>query len=123
MPHATAEVARTNEINIAAVDAETLSHLLGISKRALAETAGLPPASLNRKTRASAAHTIARLSEMAEILHRISPWAGSMAQALAWYRAEPLPEFGGRTAESLVKSGRAAAVRNFLDHVALGGFA
>jgi uncharacterized protein (DUF2384 family) len=123
MPQATIEAARTTKSDIPAIDADTLSHMLGISKRALAETAGLPSASLNRRTQANAAHTLARLSEMAEILHRITPWAGGMGQALAWYRAEPLPEFGGRTAESLVKSGRAAAVRNFLDHVALGGFA
>jgi hypothetical protein len=66
---------------------------------------------------------VSRLREMSEILHRITPWAGSLGQALAWYRSEPLPEFGGRTAESLVKSGKAAAVRDFLDHIALGGFA
>ena len=104
-------------------DSDTLSEALGISKRQLAESAGLPTASLNRKTRANAAHTLTRLGEMAEILHRITPWAGSIGQALAWYRSEPLPEFGGRTAESLVKSGRASSVRDYLDHVALGGFA
>ena len=42
---------------------------------------------------------------------------------MAWYRAEPIPAFGGRTAESLVKDGKAAAVRDYLDGVALGGFA
>jgi len=41
---------------------------------------------------------------------------------MAWYRTEPLPAFGGRTAESLVKDGKAAAVYDYLDHVALGGF-
>lgn len=104
-------------------DSDSMSEALGISKRQLAETAGLPTASLNRKTRATAAHTLNRLSEVSEILHRITPWAGSIGQAFAWYRSEPLPEFGGRTAESLVKSGRAATVRDYLDHVALGGFA
>jgi hypothetical protein len=34
-----------------------------------------------------------------------------------------LPAFGGRTAEVLVKDGEAAAVRDYLDHMALGGFA
>ena len=60
---------------------------------------------------------------MLEIVGRIVNWAGGEKQALAWYRAEPLPAFGGRTAESLVKDGKAAAVRDFLDHVATGGFA
>jgi hypothetical protein len=44
-------------------------------------------------------------------------------QALAWRRAEPIPAFGGRTAESFVKSGKASALRGYFDHLALGGFA
>jgi hypothetical protein len=42
---------------------------------------------------------------------------------MAWYRAEPIPAFGGRTAEALVKAGEAAAVRDYLDHIAAGGYA
>ena len=38
-------------------------------------------------------------------------------------RAEPIPAFGGRTAEALVKSGHAAAVRDYIDHLATGGYA
>ena len=41
---------------------------------------------------------------------------------MAWYKAQPLPGFG-RTAEQLVKSGNAGAVRDYLDEVAVGGFA
>ncbi|EPE94189.1 hypothetical protein RGCCGE502_30857 (plasmid) [Rhizobium grahamii CCGE 502] len=37
--------------------------------------------------------------------------------------AQPLPTFGGRIAEALVKDGKAAAVRDDLDHMAVGGFA
>ena len=60
---------------------------------------------------------------MLEIIGRIARWSGGERQALAWYRAEPLPSFGGRTAEALVKEGKAAAVRDYLDRVATGGFA
>jgi hypothetical protein len=60
---------------------------------------------------------------MLEIVGRIADWAGGEKQAMAWYRAEPIPAFGGRTAEFLVKEGKAAAVRAYLDHVATGGFA
>ncbi len=42
---------------------------------------------------------------------------------MAWYRAEPIPAFGGRTAEALVKSGSAGAVRDYVDHLATGGYA
>ena len=63
------------------------------------------------------------MTEMLEILVPVRGWAGSEAQAMAWYRAEPIPALDGRTAEALVKSGQANAVREYLDHLALGGFA
>jgi len=66
---------------------------------------------------------IARVREMNEILTRVAGWAGGPAKALAWYRAEPIPAFGGRTAEALVKSGEAGPLRDYLDSIALGGFA
>ncbi|MBN9089368.1 MAG: DUF2384 domain-containing protein [Reyranella sp.] len=94
-----------------------------MSKAQLAETAGLSVDTLYRTNRAGSGKTQARLREMLEIVDRVSDWAGGKDQAMAWYRAEPIPEFGGRTAESLVKDGKATAVRDYLDHVALGGFA
>ncbi|MFO1210275.1 MAG: antitoxin Xre/MbcA/ParS toxin-binding domain-containing protein [Amaricoccus sp.] len=60
---------------------------------------------------------------MAEILGRVEPWAGGPMQALSWYRAERIPAFGGRTAEAMVKLGHAAAVRDLVEHVAVGGYA
>jgi uncharacterized protein (DUF2384 family) len=95
----------------------------GLSKTALAETIGLTRETVYRPERANAPKTQARATEMLEILGRVVDWAGGEKQAMAWYRAEPLPAFGGRTAESLVKEGKAAAVRDYLDHVATGGFA
>ncbi len=95
----------------------------GMSKAQLAETVGLRPETLQRTTRAAAARTRNRVTEMLEIIARVAAWAGGERQAMAWYRAEPIPAFGGRTAEALVKDGHAAAVRDYLDHVATGGFA
>ena len=95
----------------------------GMSKTQLAETAGLAAESLYKATRSRAAKTQARMREMLEIISRVSDWAGGKTQAMAWYRAQPIAAFGGRTAEALVKEGKAGAVRDYLDHVALGGFA
>ncbi len=102
---------------------EDVAQSLGMSKAQLAETAGVSIDTLYRTNRAGSAKTQARLREMLEIVDRVSDWAGGKDQAMAWYHAEPIPEFGGRTAESLVKDGKATAVRDYLDHVALGGFA
>jgi uncharacterized protein (DUF2384 family) len=102
---------------------ERMSEELRMSKARLAETFGIAPETLQRKARAAAPKTQSRLLEGLEIVNRVSKWAGGAVQAMAWYRAEPIPAFGGRTAESLVKDGKAAAVRDYLDRVALGGFA
>ena len=103
--------------------ADEMSERLGINKRELALTAGLTPATLQRRARADAPATLARLREVNEIIVRVTAWAGGERQAFAWYRAQPIPAFGDRTAESLVKEGKATALRDYLDHMALGGFA
>jgi uncharacterized protein (DUF2384 family) len=102
---------------------EYVISVFGMSKTQLAETIGLKRESMYRAARMMAPKTQSRATEMLEIISRISDWAGGDKQAMAWYRSEPLPAFGGRTAEALVKEGNAAAVRTYLDHVAMGGFA
>ena len=96
---------------------------LGLSKQDLAETTGIATTTLQRKDRLQSTSATRRLAEVAEIIHRVSDWAGGERQALAWYRSQPIPAFGDRTAESIVKSGKAAALRDYLDHLAMGGFA
>ncbi len=95
----------------------------GMSKGQLAETMGLGRETFHKVARTNAAKTQRRAREMLEIISRIVAWAGGKDQAMAWYRAQPIAAFGDRTAEALVKSGQAAAVRDYLDHLALGGFA
>jgi hypothetical protein len=94
-----------------------------MSKGQFAETAGLKRETLYKLSRARAPKTQTRLREMLEIISRVSDWAGGEAQAMAWYRSQPIPAFGGRTAEALVKSGHASGVRDYLDQIAIGGFA
>jgi hypothetical protein len=95
----------------------------GMSKSQLADTVGIGREALYKLARLKAPKTQTRIREMLEIISRVSRWAGGKDQAMAWYRAQPLAAFGGRTAESLVKSGEAGAVRDYLDHIATGGFA
>jgi uncharacterized protein (DUF2384 family) len=102
---------------------EEVANWFGMSKVQLASTVGVRPETLQRLRRVNAAKTQGRVKEMLEIIGRVVDWAGGKDQAMAWYRAEPLPAFGGRTAEALVKEGKAGAVRDYLDHIALGGFA
>lgn len=102
---------------------EGVAHAFGMSKGQLAETIGLRPDALYKRARLEGRKTQSRLKEMLEIVSRVADWAGGKEQAMAWYRAQPIPAFGGRTAEALVKDGQAGPLRDYLDHVALGGFA
>jgi Protein of unknown function (DUF2384) len=105
------------------ISVERIAKGFGMSKGQLAETIGLRPETVYRAARLQAPRTQARATEMLEIIGRIADWAGGEKQAMAWYRAEPIAAFGGRTAEALVKEGKATAVRDYLDSVATGGFA
>ena len=73
----------------------------GMSKAQLAETIGVKPATVHRVSRVTAQKTQLRAIEMLEIVGRIADWAGGEKQAMAWYRAEPISAFGGRTSEFL----------------------
>ena len=110
-----------DEAGVLAID--QVADSFGLSKGQLAETVGLHRETLYKADRVRAPKTQARVREMLEIVGRIAGWAGGPVQAMAWYRAQPIPAFGNRTAESLVKAGQAGAVRDYLDHIALGGFA
>lgn len=109
---------RSGEISIANV-----ADSFGLSKGQLAETVGLGREALYKADRTRTRKTQARIREMLEIISAVSAWAGGKQQALAWYRSQQIPAFGGRTAEALVKEGKAGAVRDYLDHLAVGGFA
>lgn len=105
------------------VDVDRVAEVFRMSKGQLAETAGLGIASVSKANRRVAPKAQTRVTEMLEIISRVRDWSGGEAQAMAWYRSQPIPALDGRTPEALVKAGRASAVREYLDHFALGGFA
>jgi hypothetical protein len=106
-----------------AVKVDEVAEAFAMSRAQLADTAGLAREVLQKASRREGAKAQARVREMLEIIQLVQAWAGGPAQAMAWYRAEQIPAFGGRTAEALVKSGQATAVRDYVDHLATGGYA
>jgi len=102
---------------------DDVAEAFSMSKAQLAETAGLAREVFQKASRRDSPKAQSRVREMVEIISLVQAWAGGPAQAMAWYRAEPIPAFGGRTAEALVKSGQAGAVRDYIDHLATGGYA
>ena len=102
---------------------EDVADRFGLSKLQVARSLGLPKEALHKRERFVAPKTQQRLREMLEIVNRVSHWAGGQVQAMAWYRGESIPALGDQTAEALVKAGKADVVREYLDGIALGGFA
>jgi uncharacterized protein (DUF2384 family) len=105
------------------VDVDRVADTFRMSKTQLAQTIGLGQATISKSDRRAAPKAQTRVTEMLEIIGRVRDWAGGDAQAMAWYRAQPIPALDGRTPEALVKAGQAHAVREYLDHLALGGYA
>jgi uncharacterized protein (DUF2384 family) len=105
------------------VDVDRVADAFRMSKGQLAQTAGLGLASVSKADRRVAPKAQTRVTEMLEIIGLVRDWAGGEAQAMAWYRSQPIPALDGRTPEAIVKNGKAHAVREYLDHLALGGFA
>ncbi len=100
-----------------------LAKALHITKVDLAEVTGLSRDSVSKTARLKSKATQARLRDTVEIINRVAEWSGSVGRAFAWFRSQPLPSFGDKTAEDLVKEGRAKAVKDYLSRIADGGYA
>lgn len=100
-----------------------LAEVLHITKRDLAEVTGLSRDSVSKTARLRSKATQTRLRDTVEIINRVADWSGGVGRAFAWFRSQPLPSFGDKTAEDLVKEGRAKAVKDYLSRIADGGYA
>ncbi len=100
-----------------------VARALRTTKTEIARTLGLGQDAFSGASRISARKTQTRLREMLEILNRVQDQAGSELAAYAWFRSEPLPGFGGRTPDQIVRDGEADHVHRYLDRVMAGGFA
>ena len=95
------------------VEPDRLSLVLRVTRGELATASGLARDSVSKIARLRAPATQARLREVTEIVNRIMPWCGSVPQAFAWYRSQPIPAFGDQTAGDLVRAGRARHVVSY----------
>ncbi len=89
----------------------------------IADTLGLARDAFSRASRIRARKTQTRLRQMLEILNRVEAETGSPLAAYAWFRAAPLPGFGGATPDLLLREGKADHVRAYLDRIMAGGYA
>ena len=102
---------------------DRLSDQLHVTRTELALATGLSRDAVSKQSRRRSNMTQKRLRDVIEIINHALPWAGSVQQAFAWYRSQPLPSFGDLTAEDLVKAGRAEDVKAYLNRIGAGGYA
>ena len=100
-----------------------IADALRTTKSEIVGTLGLGKDAFARTSRVRARKTQARLRQMLEILNCAEVVNGSPLAAYAWFRAEPLPGFGGATADQPVRGGRAEHVHAYLDRITVGGYA
>ena len=100
-----------------------IADALRTTKSEIAGTLGLGKDAFTRASRVRARKTQVRLRQMLEILNRVEAVTGSPIAAYAWFRAEPLPGFGGATPDRLMREGRGDQVHAYLDRVMAGGYA
>lgn len=105
------------------VETDALTDLLHITKGELAQATGLSRDAVSKRARVASPKTQQRLRNTLDIINRPVPWTGSTARAFAWFRAQPLPSFGDKTADDLLKEGRAQAFKDYLSRIADGGYA
>ncbi len=96
---------------------------LRTTRAEIASTLGLEHDALSRASGITTRKSQARLRQMLKILHRVEAETGSPLAAYAWFRSEPLPGFGGATADLLLREGRTEHVHAYLDRLAAGGYA
>ena len=64
-----------------------------------------------------------RLGEIARIIGKAAELSGDEGRAIIWFRHQPIPGFGDKTAEELVEAGHAEAVLWHLRGMEEGAYA
>ncbi|WP_019832892.1 antitoxin Xre/MbcA/ParS toxin-binding domain-containing protein [Sphingomonas sp. PR090111-T3T-6A] len=84
-----------------------LSRIAHVNRNTLADRPGSPSVQ-------------AKLGQIARIITRAAELSGDEGRAIIWFRHQPIPGFGNRTAEELVEAGEADAVIEDLERMAEG---
>lgn len=79
-----------------------LSKLAHVNRNTLADRPGSPAVQ-------------ARLGQIARIITRAADLSGDEGRAIIWFRHQPIPGFGNKTAEELVEAGQGDAVMWMLE--------
>ncbi|MBL8583183.1 MAG: DUF2384 domain-containing protein [Rhizobiaceae bacterium] len=100
---------------------QLIAERLGVTLTELAKLARVSRNTLTGK--ASARRVDAALSPVVRILASASEMSGDEARAAIWFKHQPIPGWGGKTAQDLVRQGDAEKVLEYLEAVRSGVYA
>lgn len=103
------------------LSARRVSEKLGITLSELAMLIGVARTTLTAKT--GARRVDSALSPLVRIIAMAAEMAGDDGRAAIWFKHQPLPGWGGKTALDLVHEGKAEKVLDYLESVRAGVYA
>lgn len=104
-----------------ALSPQRVAKALHLGMAELATMVGASRATLAKVPATAAADRA--LSPLARILAMAAEMAGSMERATIWFKHQPIPGWGGKTARDLVTEGQAQAVLDYLEASRAGVYA
>lgn len=109
---------RDEEVGGAILSPKRFSEVFSMDMQTLATQAHVHR---NTLSRAPASESVQRfLREALRVIRAAADLSGDVDRALFWYRNEPLPPFGYKTAEQLVSEGRADDLLRYLASLEVG---
>ena len=103
---------RDQEAGASTLSPKRFNDVLSIDVQTLATQAHVHRNTINR---APASESVQKfLREALRVIRAAHDLSGDMARAIFWYRNEPLPPFGYKTAEQLVSEGRTEDVLRYV---------
>jgi len=109
---------RDQEVGAAALSPKRFSEVFSMDLQTLAAQAHVHR---NTVTRAPGSEGVQRfLREALRVIRASADLSGDVDRALFWYRNEPLPPFGYKTAEQLVSEGRTEDLLRYLESLEAG---
>ncbi|MET3857036.1 antitoxin Xre/MbcA/ParS toxin-binding domain-containing protein [Rhizobium sp. OAE497] len=113
--------ARFGDGQSAFLSARRVADQLGVTLAELAKLIGVARNTLTAKS--SARKVDGALSNVVRILSMASEMAGDDNRAVIWFKHQPIPGWGGKTAFDLVAEGKSGKVLAYLEAVRSGVYA
>ncbi|QRM46505.1 antitoxin Xre/MbcA/ParS toxin-binding domain-containing protein [Rhizobium sp. BG4] len=113
--------ARFGDGQSAFLSARRVADQLGVTLAELAKLIGVARNTLTAKS--SARKVDGALSNVVRILSMASEMAGDDNRAVIWFKHQPIPGWGGKTAFDLVGEGKSGKVLAYLEAVRSGVYA